>query len=121
LAEAVPALAELQNLFDLCITASIVREKGLADRVGWKMDVFLDENVAVVPKADVPKQIPSSYSYKTSRRMVLGQVSGGVTYHPRSVIRELSIEMESSGELEQRLVEAGGERARPEGHVWWWD
>lgn len=121
LAEAVPAFAELQNLFDLCIAASIVREKGLADRVGWKMDVFLNQDVTVVPSADVPKQIPSSYAYKSSRGMLLGQVSGGVTFRLKHVVRDLSIETESSGELQQRAVEAGGERARPEAHVWWWD
>jgi hypothetical protein len=121
LADAVPALAQLQNLFDLCITASIVREKGLAERVGWKMEVFLDEDLAVVPKADVPKQIQSSYSYKSTRGFLLGQISGGVTYRTRSVIRDLSIETENSGELEKRMIEVRDGKARPENHDWWWD
>ena len=52
---------------------------------------------------------------------LLGQVAGGVTFRPRRVIRDLSIETETSGALKKQLAEAGGEKARPEKHVWWWD
>lgn len=121
LAEAVPALAELQNVFDLCVTAAIVNEKGLADRVGWTMDLFLDEEAAKVPKAKVPKQIHSAYAYKSSRRLLLGQVAGGVTFHPRRLARELSMETARSNELEQKRIGSGSNAPRPENHVWWWE
>ncbi|MBD3673139.1 MAG: DUF1598 domain-containing protein [Planctomycetaceae bacterium] len=130
LAEAVPAFAELQNLFDLCIMASIVREKDLAKRVDWKMDIFLDEDFMELPKADVPKQIQSSYSYKTSQRMVLGQVSGGVTYRSRNTLNSVPVEQESSGKLKELLEKVGekkqsgdreGHQAEPQKQTWWWD
>ena len=51
-----PIYAELRNLCDLALAASLVREEGLADRANWHMAYFGDPQAFVVERARPPRK-----------------------------------------------------------------
>ncbi len=109
-----PIYAELRNLCDLALAASLVREEGLADKVGWHMAYFGDPQAFVVEQGAAPKEVDSVVNYRLlTNGVFVAQVSGGVIVKPNELVsrqgdpgRELSA---ASGEAaQQRRQTAGG-------------
>lgn len=111
LCERVPAFAALQNIFDLAVTAAIVRKHRLADRAGWKPGLLLDESRLPTAKCTVPKQVPSQVNTRTKGRdIVMFQMAGGVTLVPEKVV----------GKTVPMMSDSTAKPA-PAGDSWWWD
>jgi hypothetical protein len=121
LAEVSPVFAEMQNLFDLAVVAALIDTNGAMRRVGWRADVFLDQQRAPIASFDVPRQVPSEAMTRPARRGVMLGLIGGVTLSPWDVVQKF----ESHGGEEGARV--AGVRARSFGRpesdeiVWWWD
>lgn len=119
LAEAVPAFAELQTLFDLLTVSALIEKQGLAERIGWSMSLFLDDQRGTVAKWNVPRDVPTSVAYKRTRgRMLIGMVGGGVMIDPRRTLEAVAIEEGDESLIEKQT--AAEEAELPAGR-WWWD
>ncbi len=135
LAKQSSSFAELQNLVDLTILAAMIEKRGLRQRVGWDMALFLDEKQAPVTSQRSPKQVPSAFNFKTSgRSLVVGLVGGGVVLSPYDAVKESSFQPDGDRNLDDlrkehapgRVVRGGNDggadaSGRTGEIVWWWD
>lgn len=120
LANAVPAFAELQNLMDLIVVSTLIQSSGLADRVDWKADLFMDEKSVNLATRTVPTHVRSAFNYKMSgRRLVLGLIGGGVQIQPRRIVRA-NLETSTDNELESAR-DNYGTSVPSDSDQWWWD
>jgi hypothetical protein len=118
LADASPVFGELQSLFDLLIVSALLQKEEIPPKVGWEMNVFLDESRTAFPRGHVPRQVPSvANSRRATHGLILGLVGGGVQINPRNVLDAMEIKVDAEG----RLVSAQGKALRDEKPKWWWD
>lgn len=111
--------AELQNLIDLTVIATLLKERGLAEKVGWKKSLFLDTEQMPLDKGQVPKQTISTASYRMANsRMVIGLVGGGVVVNPRKTLRNITFKSSANSQLKQLRNNLSGQKASKT-HAWW--
>jgi hypothetical protein len=121
LARAVPVFAELQGIFDLSVLAALLQKERLAPRVGWRMELFLDEERAKLTRHNVPRQVPSVSNFKMlSKGVLVMQVTGGVLISPRDVINHQEFDRDADGQLDSRHQESATAKKSANGR-WWWD
>lgn len=115
-----PVYADLQNVFDLALVASLVKAEGLADRVGWHMLCFDDPSRYVVAGGQAPQEVDSVINHRVVNRVhILAAVSGGVNVDCRSLVKAEAIEQDRQGALGSERVRSAPERVA---HAsWWWD
>ena len=97
----------------------MVREEGLADKVGWHLTCFGDPKAFAVELGETPKEVETVVNCRVvNGSVILAGVSGGVRVHPASLVRRQAIEISRDGSL-------GNERStatrKPSGDNWWWD
>ncbi|MFH5802572.1 DUF1598 domain-containing protein [Alienimonas sp. DA493] len=112
-----PIFAQLQNLYDLAVTAELLRAERLTEKAGWTPGLLLDEAALPVPVGPAPKTVPTAFNTKSTGRTVVGLISGGVSIRAADALREAGQAPDASGELERARADAfaaAGER-------WWWD
>jgi hypothetical protein len=110
LADEYPAIAHLQNLFDLLITAAIIRDAQADGRLSWTPSTLTD--TAAVPTATfvVPTETESVVTVRVlGGRTVIGLIAGGVIVSPRAVLAAAT----ESASLQSPAADSS-ER-------WWWD
>lgn len=106
LAVAEPLIAELQNVADLALLASLVRHDRLDSKSGWDVAWLLDDSsfpVTKVPVAVTAETLVSSTSGSI--------VAGGVMFKPAQVVGEGPREGDDGGALEQSRQQARKLRA----------
>ena len=115
-----PIYAELRNMCDLALAASLVREEGLADKVGWHMACFGDPRRSPSSRARPPrKSIRSSITACSTRGMFVASVSGGVMVKPSELVSRQAIQVESYPQLQEKRP---NKAAKPQAaDRWWWD
>ena len=115
-----PIYAELRNLCDLALAASLVREEGLADKVDWHMAYFGNPQAFVVEQCAAPKEVDSVVNCRLLNQGVfVAQVSGGVEVKTNELVSRQAIKVENSGQLQQQRPEKA---AKPQAtDRWWWD
>lgn len=120
LARKYPVYADLQNIFDLALTASLLRSEGLADRVGWHMLAFRDPAQYVVARGVAPQEVDTVLNHRVVNRVnILAAISGGVTVNCRSLVSPDAISTDRKGQLASEQ-----QRATPDklsASAWWWD
>ena len=120
-----PIYAELRNICDLALAASLVREEGLADKVNWHMAFFGDPQAFVVEQGAAPKEVDSVVNYRVlNQRVFVAHVSGGVEVKPSELVSRQAIQVESYPRLrvERPQKAARPQAARPQAaDRWWWD
>ena len=116
-----PIYAELRNLCDLALAASLVREEGLADKVGWHMAYFGDPQAFAVEQGAAPKEVESVVNCRVLEgkgRFIAG-VSGGVIVKPSELVSRKAIQVESYPQLQEKRP---SNAAKPQAaDRWWWD
>ena len=115
-----PVYAELRNLCDLALAASLVREEGLADKAGWHMAYFGNPQAFAVERGDAPKEVDAIVNCRVAEkgRFIAG-VSGGVIVKPNELVSQKAIKVESYPQLQQQRP---GKAAKPQAaDRWWWD
>ena len=96
-----PIYAELRNICDLALAASLVREERLADKVGWHMAYFGDPQAFAVQQRPAAKEVDSVVNYRVlSSRVFVVQVSGGVEIKPAELVSRKAIQAESYPNLQ---------------------
>lgn len=127
-----PIYAELRNVFDLALVASLIREEGLDDSIEWNLTHFgsaSDNNVDVyqVEEAAVPRSVETVMNHRTIdsrkdgrrlRHTIIG-VSGGVVADTRPLIQSDNIKLDSYGLM--RVEQSTAEPTSLSHHQWWWD
>ncbi len=121
LAAKYPIYAELQNVFDLALVASLLKSEGLADQVGWHMLCFGNPSRYTVARFPVPKAVDTVLNHRVVNggKQILAAVSGGVSADFRELVNRDAIETDRKGAL-------GSERSRSAqddvpNSAWWWD
>jgi len=115
-----PIYAELRNICDLALAASLVREEGLADKAGWHMAYFGNPQAFAVELGAAPKEVDAIVNCRVAERgRFLAGVSGGVLVKPNELVNRKAIQVESYPQLqEKRPNKAGKPQAADR---WWWD
>ena len=110
----------MRNICDLALAASLIREEGLADKVGWHMAWFGDPQAFAVEKCAVPKEVDSVVNYRVLNGGVfVVQVSGGVAVKTSELVSRKAVQIESSPQLQQQRPQSA---AKPQAAGrWWWD
>ena len=117
-AEVSPIFAELQNIIDLAILAALFEKEQLPQRVGWSMDLFLDESLTPLATGNAPSKVASVCNYRKAGRQIVGLVGGGVTISPNQLLRQVSFERQGNRELDSSVRDS----VPPvELRTWWWD
>jgi len=111
LAQAQPVFAELQNLFDLAVVATLCEEYRLAGKIGWPMGSLLDPAKMPVATGVAPKTMPSEYNSRKAGRSIVALI-GGVTVLPGSVARTATIQEGMASQL-ATLKSQRAKRPRP--------
>lgn len=118
LAAETPVFADLQNLFDLGVTAALIRRHNLADEAGWDMAGLMNPPADVFPTFNVPQFVPSEAMSRRAGGYLLG-VIGGVTLDPYPVIDNLSHDPEAATQLGS--LQADEFSLRSDASSFWWD
>ena len=119
IAARVPVFAELQNLMDMTIVVSLINNQGLADRVGWSKQHFLNSEKIPMARSHVPKEIMSEATTRQVGRTMLGIVCGGVDISPAVTLRAIKIENDTTRKLSP--LYSDNKPKTVEAHPWWWD
>ncbi len=120
LAATSPVFAEMQNLFDLAVTAALLRKTQAAERIGWRAGVFLDPQRAPVEELPVPRQVQSEQMTRPAKNGTMLGLVGGVTLDPFEVVSKIEAAGPASGEVEGVRARAIVGAEKLEGR-WWWD
>lgn len=124
-----PVYAELRNVFDLAMIASLIKNEGIADRIDWNLTYFGDGDrmsaTHEIARHDVAKQVDSVLNHRiaeTSKdgrrfRHTLIGISGGVVVDAGRLSSQLLIEDQYG------LMDAEREQSKPARDMtsWWWD
>lgn len=120
LARKYPVYADLQNIFDLALTASLLKREGLADRVGWHMMTLRDKKQYTVARVAAPREVDTVINHRVVNRVnILAAISGGVSVNCQSLVSPDSIVADRKGQLaseHERSAPANLSRT-----AWWWD
>ncbi|HVX11887.1 MAG TPA: DUF1598 domain-containing protein [Pirellulales bacterium] len=120
LAKKYPVYADLQNVFDLALTASLLKSEGLADRVGWHMVALRDPGQYAVARGPAPNQVDTVLNHRVVNRVnILAAISGGVTVNCRSLVSPDAIATDRKGELGSEQKRAAPDKLPAS--AWWWD
>ena len=113
LVEAAPVYAELQNLFDLIVLNTLLRQQ-LADLAGWQPNAFLNADLLPIRTYHVPKQVQSVANTKNVGRLVIGLITGGVQIRADRLVARPELATDD-------ILQVTAKAAKSNSDVWWWD
>ncbi len=116
LARRSPVFAELRNLIDLLVAAAYIRQHDLYNVVGWKMELFGDEQAFSVRTYPAPKQVASAVNAVFKRAHLMTPIGGGVEIRPEQALKAENLLPDEKG----RVADLRKGIHLPEGR-WWWD
>lgn len=114
------AFADLKNVFDLALVATLVHNQGAAKKVGWNYGVFANDGLYETARFERPLEVDSVVNHRVYRgRDIVVQVAGGVRADLGVVVNDPSLfhaapkVAESSSKAEAKNDIAAKR--------WWWD
>jgi hypothetical protein len=111
-AVAEPLVAELQNVADLSLLATLIRHDGLDRKAGWDVSQIIDERTYTVRKVPVPVTADTLVS------AAAGSIAaGGVKFSTARWVAENPRERDEKGDLAASRKQAAGPTRRDEA-VW---
>jgi len=115
-----PVYADLQNVFDLAVICSLMKNEALCDRAQWHRLGFADDRIAATRRASAPTSVESvANGMNLPKSRVMTVISGGVTVNCSEVARSTGLKLDDRGRLaKERQSAAPRELAT---HAWWWD
>jgi hypothetical protein len=120
LAAKYPVYAELQNVFDLALVCSLMRNLDLPGQAGWQMACFGNPEEYQVSQGNVPKMVESVINHRDlGRGRFVVVVSGGVRVDPTKLTEKSALVIDRQGTLGSRRG-AAAPRDLPLTQ-WWWD
>lgn len=120
LAKKYPVYADLQNIFDLALTASLLKSEGLADRAGWHMMTLRDKQQYTVARVAAPQEVDTVINHRVVKGVkILAAISGGVNVNCQSLVSPDSIQADGKGQLASEHERSAP--AKLSRSAWWWD
>jgi hypothetical protein len=120
LAKKYPIYAELQNVFDLALTTSLMKSENLPELIDWKMPYFGPNGQYQPTLAHAPSQVETVVNDRVmSRTKFVAGVSGGVTVEPKQFVAAENVKLDEYGGLQ-----AARGNSTPKdlpADAWWWD
>jgi hypothetical protein len=119
LAEKNPVFAQLQNLFDLAVVASLLRNDGILQRIGWRAETFLDR--AELASYPVPQHVESAAMTRPARGGTMLGLIGGVVLPVASIVEKTDTRVtDAAVGAELDRVRAAKTNAA-DANAWWRD
>lgn len=113
------AFADLQNVFDLALVAALLKNEGIANRIGWEAGSFASHGMYEPAVYAAPREVESVANHRVYRgKDIVVQVAGGVRGDLMSVVRDREV-MKPSTTLKDMTAHAAPSN-QPQGR-WWWD
>jgi hypothetical protein len=113
------AFADLQNVFDLALVAALLKNEGVAHRIGWDFGSFAPQGMYEPAVYAAPREVESVANHRVYRgKDIVVQVAGGVRGDLMSVVRDRNV-MKSSETLKDMTPRAPTADLPP--GRWWWD
>lgn len=113
------AFADLQNVFDLALVAALLKNEGIANRIGWEAGSFASHGMYEPAVYAAPREVESVANHRVYRgKDIVVQVAGGVCGDLMSVVRDREV-MKSSESLKDMTARTAPSN-QPQGR-WWWD
>jgi len=115
-----PVYAEMRNIFDLALVGALIRQEGLAEKVGWHMTCFGPDGGFPVELAEAPTKVETVINHRVINRVhIVAGVSGGVRVNPTPLVARDAIEIDRYGTLTKKRPAAVAKDLPP--GAWWWD
>ncbi len=120
LAAKYPVYAELQNVCDLALACSLMRNLDLPGQAGWQMECFGSTGEYQPSVGNAPKMVESVINQRDlAKGRFVVVVSGGVRVDPTSLTTKSALVVDRKGNLgSRRGAAAPGELPLTK---WWWD
>jgi hypothetical protein len=116
-----PVYAELRNIFDLALVASLIERERLGDQADWPQLHFGPDRPYQVTKYRTPKDVETIMNYRLiERKHIIAGVSGGVRFDISEAIGKGRIKTDEYGLLKADHT-AGSPKENLKLRQWWWD
>lgn len=119
LARREPIFADLRNVFDLALVASLLHHERLDEIVNWDGGVFAPAGSYRPTAYPVPRECETVVNHRVyNGRDVVVQVAGGVRADVGAILRDGDLQ-----QVQPRLAGVADNAAAPELPIgrWWWD
>jgi hypothetical protein len=122
LAKKYPVYADLQNIFDLALVASLIQSQRLNEQVGWHALCFSDPEQYGVALGQAPQSVETVINHRViNGRHIVAGVSGGVSVSPGQYTKAQSIKTDTYGALKANRAGAATPVKKLSLEAWWWD
>jgi len=122
LADKYPVYAELRNVFDLAMVASLMRAEDLPGQVDWHMTHFRNPRACPVALGPTPREVESVInSVVVDPRRIVAGVSGGVSVDVGELVKADAITIDDYGLMDATRASAGADLPAIPPDAWWWD
>ena len=120
LSQKYPLYADLQNVFDLALVCSILKQDQVCERAGWQRLGLTDPRI-VTPDRDVaPASVDSvANAALLTKSKVMAVISGGVRVDCSLVAQPSTMQIDDRGRLTKERLSAAPKDLGL--HNWWWD
>lgn len=112
--------ADLKNVFDLALVATLVHNQGAAKKAGWSYGVFGTDGLYETARYAKPQEVDSVVNHRVYRgRDIVVQVAGGVRADLGVVVNDSALFRESV-----KAAETSGQAEAKQNVTakrWWWD
>lgn len=116
-----PVYAELRNIFDLALVASLIERERLGDQADWPQLHFGPDRPYQVAKYRTPKDVETIMNYRLiEQKHIIAGVSGGVRVDISEAIGSDRIKTDEYGLLKADHT-AGAPKEDLKLRQWWWD
>ncbi|MFK8113326.1 MAG: DUF1598 domain-containing protein [Rubripirellula sp.] len=115
LAREMPIFADLQNLMDMTVVATLISQEGLANKAGIDLGVLSGEKEAVeLASYSVPRAVDPQCSFIRGRSGWVVTASGGVDINAFEIVEKSTTEQGIAETRTAALAAATSDR-------WWWN
>ncbi|PQO38568.1 DUF1598 domain-containing protein [Blastopirellula marina] len=116
-----PIYAEMKNIFDLAIVASLIEKERLADQAHWNMVYFGPQGNYTPQTSTAPQDVESIMNMRViDRKHIIAGVSGGVNFDASKFVTEENIHVDEYGLMSADRLESAVPQTIDH-HGWWWD
>ena len=113
LVSAMPVFSDLQNVMDVTVLATLIRQEGLANKAGLDLGVLEGSDSVELVSYEVPRSVSPQCSFIRGRKGWVVTASGGVDINAFEVVDNQVVAPEVSATASVALA------ARSD--AWWWN
>ena len=116
-----PIFGELQNVMDMTILATLIRQEGLAQKAGLDLSVLKGDNSPVKLAAyEVPRAVAPQCSFIRGRKGWIVTASGGVDINAFEVVEKQRVD-NSVAEMASAKLASKSAKLASKSDRWWWN